>query len=218
LSHDLRSPLSAILIGAQLLERKLSGEEHHQLLRRILSSGERMAEMVEQLLDLTRARLKGGLDLVRETKPLDVGSLVQRTLEELRSLYPRQAITIEIEGDCTTSGDPNRLLQVFSNLLSNALNHGSSPVSVSVQGAEREVTVKIQNGGVIPSNLLPRLFDPFYKKPSKRSRGLGLGLFISQQIVLAHGGSVEIESNEELGVVSTVRLPRHPAAQEKPNT
>jgi len=218
LGHDLRNPLAAMLNGAQLLNHHLKEEQHLRVVRRMTSAGRRMTDMIEQLLDLTRVRLAGGLGFVRARRRLDVGELVQRTVEELRVSYPDQEILVEARGDCSTSGDADRLLQVFSNLVGNALNHGvaGSPVDVAVDGKDQEILVRVHNQGVIAAELLPTIFDPFRGKQtnSSPSRGLGLGLFISQQIAISHGGGVAVESNENSGTVFTVRVPRRSARQQ----
>jgi two-component system, sensor histidine kinase and response regulator len=209
LGHDLRNPLSTILAGAQVLEHDAT-EEQKRTLRRINNAGRRMTEMIEQMLDLTRARLGEGLG-VRETKQIDVAELVQRTIDELRAVHADREIVVETRGDCTAQGDADRLLQLFSNLVGNALVHGAAgPISVLVEGGGGEVQVHISNQGSIPGDLLPTLFDPFRARgrASSRSRGLGLGLYISRQIALAHAGNVCVESAPDTGTRFTVALPR----------
>ncbi len=213
LGHDLRNPLSAVLTGAQLLEAQLSDELQLRTLRRMTAAGRRMNSMIEQLLDLTRARLGTGLGLVRGSKPLDVGQLVQRAVEELRVAHPAREIAMQARGDCATSGDADRLLQLFSNLIGNAVSHGSAEgaVSISVEGGDREIAVSVHNRGAIPRELVPTIFDPFRERSSGRARGLGLGLFISQQIAVAHGGDIQVETNESAGTTFTTRIPRRGA-------
>src|SRR6202000_3172985 len=140
LGHDLRNPLGAILTGAQLLERQLTDPTQIRVVKRMNSSGERMSDMIEQLLDLTRARLAGGLGFVRVRKRLDVSNLVQRAVEELRAAHPDREIVVDIAGDCTTTGDADRLLQLFSNLVANAIAHGTAggPVAVRLEGSDEK--------------------------------------------------------------------------------
>lgn len=210
--HDLRTPLGTMLLGAQQLQAHLTDEFALRVLGRMTASGQRMADMIEQLLDLTRARWADGLGFLRSRSALDVASLVNRTVDELRGAHPARDVDVEIQGDCTSSGDPERLLQLFSNLIANALHHGEagSVVTVAVSGMEREIVICVRNRGVIPADVLPTLFDPFRgkKTTSSQSRGLGLGMFIAQQIALAHGGRVAVESSEETGTVVTARLER----------
>jgi len=212
LGHDLRNPLGAMVAGAELLASQLTDDRQLRTLRRMTAAGSRMTAMIEQLLDLTRARLGGGLGFVRARKRLDVGELVQRTLDELRATSPDRDIAFQATSDCTTSGDPERLIQLFGNLVANALTHGApgTSISVTVVGKSCDIVVEITNQGVIPPELVLTLFEPFRGKPqdAARSAGLGLGLFISQQIAMAHGGEITIESSAAAGTVVTVRLPR----------
>jgi two-component system, sensor histidine kinase and response regulator len=211
LGHDLRNPLGSIVMGAKLLERHVVGELPTQTLQRMVSSSGRMKDMIEQLLDLTRARLAGGLGFVRARREVDVGELVARAADELRPTAPDHPITVTPTGECRTAGDSTRLLQVFSNLLSNALSHGvpGTPISVTVGGLANEIIVIIRNHGAIPPDLLPTIFDPFRgARVSSGSQGLGLGLYISQQIVAAHDGTITVESGPQIGTAFSVRLPK----------
>ena len=211
LGHDLRNPLGAIILGAQLLERQIEDDKHLSTLRRITKAGQRMTDMIEQLLDLTRVRLAGGLGFVRALKHADVALLVQRTVDELRGAHPEREVKVETQGDCSTRGDADRLLQLFSNVIANAIHHGApgEPISVNLESSEDAISVCVHNQGVIPPDLLPTIFDPFRgRHPSSKSRGLGLGLFISQQIAVAHGGGISVASSEAHGTSFTVRLPR----------
>ena len=212
LGHDLRNPLAAMIMGTAWLQRQIADEAQMHTLRQMMAAGHRMTEMIEQLLDLTRARLAGGLGLWCARKHLDLGELVQRAVDELRLTNPDREIVIEADGDCTTWGDPDRLLQLFSNLVGNAVHHGTQGgrVSLSLAGREREIVIQIRNGGVIPPEVLPAIFEPFRGRTTSSSRpgGLGLGLFISQEIARAHDGDIGVDSNSTSGTVFTVRLPR----------
>jgi two-component system, sensor histidine kinase and response regulator len=212
LGHDLRNPLGAMVAGAELLAGQLSEEKHLRTLRRMTSAGRRMTAMIEQLLDLTRARLGGGLGFARERTRLDVRELVQRALEELRASHPGREIVFEAASECPTSGDAERLLQLFSNLAGNALAHSvpGTSIHVGVVGRSGDVAIIVRNQGVIPPERLETLFEPFQGRPqdASRSAGLGLGLFISQQIAVAHGGDITVDSSAAAGTTVTVRLPR----------
>ncbi len=153
---------------------------------------------------------------MRVRKRLDVSNLVQRAVEELRAAHPDREIVVEIAGDCTTTGDADRLLQLFSNLVANAIAHGTpgGAVSVRLEGGDEKVSVQVRNKGLIPGALMPTLFDPFRgrQRQTTKSRGLGLGLFICQQIAVAHSGTVEATSDEVTGETTfTVLLPRRAA-------
>ncbi len=212
LGHDLRNPLGALLTGAALLQAQLTEPKQLRTLQRMTSAGRRMTEMIEQLLDLTRARLAGGVGFGNARDHVDVTSLVQRAVEELQAVHPERRIVVLGAGGATTLGDPDRLLQLFSNLVANALHHGKAdaPVRVEVSVSAEDVTFSVHNGGAIPVELLPTLFDPFRKRPTQRanSHGLGLGLYISQQIALAHGSSIKVSSSEESGTLFTLCIPR----------
>jgi two-component system, sensor histidine kinase and response regulator len=212
LGHDLRNPLGALIAGAELLAYQLTDDRHQRTLAWMTAAGRRMTAMIEQLLDLTRARLGGGIGFVRTRKPLDVRELVQRALDELRASHRGRDIAFDAVGDATTSGDPERLLQLFSNVIANALTHGDpgGTVAVRVAGGSPDIVIEVKNPGAIPPERLGTLFEPFRREPkdAARSTGLGLGLFISQQIALAHGGDIAVASSPTAGTAVTIRLPR----------
>lgn len=207
LGHDLRNPLSTIVTGAQMLERQLADDKQLKNLGRMRSAADRMVRMIEQLLDLTRARSGGGLEIKREEVCLE--ALANRAMDELRGTYPERDLILHVEGDTSLLGDGDRLLQVLSNLIGNALRHGAenTPITVRLAGGD-PLVMRIHNEGFIAPELLPVLFDPFRGTRNHSSGGLGLGLFISEQIVRTHGGSVEVTSREKEGTTFTVRLPQ----------
>ena len=211
LSHDLRSPLNAVLTSAVLIQRRSTEQPVKDTATRILSSGKRMSRMIEDMLDMARARLAGGIPLKREAA--DLGALVDRALGEIQAAYPERRIEVSKAGDLNGNWDGERLAQVVSNLLGNALQHGEADdgVNVVVDGTHAEsVVITVENGGTIPPELLPQLFDPFRgaQRQTGRTEGLGLGLYIVQQIVVAHGGSVEVRSGENNRTSFSVGIPR----------
>jgi signal transduction histidine kinase len=213
LSHDLRSPLNAVLTSALLIQRRSTESPVQDIASRILSSGKRMSRMIEDMLDMARARLAGGIPLKREAA--DLGALIDRVVGEVQAAHPDRTIEIKQAGNLAGSWDSERLAQVASNLLGNALQHGQpdTPVRVTADGraADEEVILEVENAGSIPPDLLPQLFDPFRgtaQRQAGRSEGLGLGLYIVQQIVVAHGGSVDVRSGEDDRTVFVVRIPR----------
>lgn len=213
LAHDLRNPLGAMLTAAQLLLMRQAGEGDRTAkpLSRILSSGQRMSRMIDQLLDVTRARSGGGM--VIAPREANLADLCSQAVEELELVYPDRAICCEITGDLAGAWDPDRVLQIISNLLANAAQHAApgSGVDIRIDGARPDaVVLEVRNRGAIPASLLPLLFDPFRGARHRRdhSRGLGLGLFIVKELVRSHGGTVEVASSEEAGTVFTVQLPR----------
>ncbi len=210
LSHDLRTPLQAIIMGATMLQRQSDDPRVASLAQRMLHSGERMSGLIEDLLDVTRIRQAGGLALAPQT--LSMAALVDRTLDEVRTGFPDRQVESRCSGDPVGSWDGQRISQVIANLLGNALHHGTSgvPVLAEVDGtAADQVVVTVSNGGAIPPALLPHLFNPFRSgaRPPGGHHGLGLGLFIAQQIVQSHGGRIGAESSD--GITRfRVALPR----------
>lgn len=207
--HDLRNPLNVILMTTALLAD--SSDPHlKKCVDRLQSSGTRMLQIIEELFDLSRARLGGGIPI--EQKPLDLEALTRKTLAEFEATNPNRQIELVISGDVKGDWDGGRLGQVLSNLIGNALRHGSVsvPVRVTLSASASEVILSVHNGGHVSADLIPRLFEPFQSGLGRRTRaeGLGLGLYIVQQIVLAHGGDVQVTSTPEAGTTFQVRLPR----------
>jgi CheY-like chemotaxis protein len=208
--HDLRNPLGAVVAGAELLRETVSDPVSQRTVSRMIAAGHRMTEMIEQLVDLTRGRLGGGVGFVRSRVYLDVKELVQRAVDELRAAHPSRTIQIDSVGECMTTGDPQRLLQVFSNLLGNAVTHGvkQGAIMASVVGRDRDVMISVRNEGVVPPELLPVLFEPFRGSNRPTNGGLGLGMYIAREIARGHGGDITVESTERDGTIVTVVLPR----------
>jgi signal transduction histidine kinase len=210
LGHDLRTPLNTILTGAQLLEHRSQDDVTRKASASMVSSARRMSRMIEDMLDLARARLAGGIPLRRERT--DFAALVRRAVHEYQTGFPERQIEFFFEGDVVGDWDGDRLTQVVSNLIGNALQHGDpgGPVEIQLQVASaNEVVLSVTNAGCIPPDLLPHVFDPFRggQRPLTRSEGLGLGLYIVQQIVQAHGGTV----GAQCGATQTafhIRMPR----------
>lgn len=213
LGHDLRSPLSAMLMTVETLQLSLADGPHARALGRIERAGERMNRMIAQLLDLTRIRLGEGLRLERQPY-VDTAELARAAAEEVGAARPGPEVSIEVRGDGRGAFDPDRLAQVFSNLLDNAIVHGQpGPIELRLDGtAAEQVVVSVHNQGAIDAALLPTLFDPFHPIAGGLRRGspggLGLGLYIGAQIVEAHGGQITAESRPEHGTTFVIRLPR----------
>jgi PAS domain S-box-containing protein len=214
LAHDLRNPLSAILSGAEVAAQhaRLGDTERvERALKRIRKSGERMARMVAQLLDLTRIRSGGGIQV--EPGPADLLVLARSVMEELEAAQPGVRFQLAQRGGTTGEWDSDRLAQVLSNLLGNAVQHGTrdAPITVTIDGTAPELlTLSVHNAGHVPAELVPTLFRPLQdvKVASEGSSGLGLGLFISREIATAHGGSIELSSSAASGTEFVLRLPR----------
>jgi signal transduction histidine kinase len=216
LGHDLRNPLSTITMADSLLLKRqdLAPEARDQVLR-IRHAADRMQEMIGTLLDFTRARFLGKVPV--SPAPADMGEIAHGVVDELRVAWPDHDIRVEVRGDSHGRWDSGRMAQAISNLVGNAITYGepNTPVRVSVDGTGDEMILSVKNHGPpIPPELMPVLFEPFRTgAPEDRSpRGLGLGLYIVQQIVLAHDGTIDVESTAPEGTTFTVRLPRAPAA------
>ncbi|KRG43722.1 histidine kinase [Stenotrophomonas panacihumi] len=206
LTHDLRTPLSVVLLCAEKLAMQLPPEAPVQrTLGQMESSGLRMARMVEQLLDFSRIRTGG---IAVQPGPCHCGEVVQAVLEEARGLHADAVLDVQVEGDLMVHADADRISQIVSNLVGNALIHGGgAPVRIEIDGREgARVWLRVSNRGRIDEDLLPRLFEPF-KTRFHASHGLGLGLFIAHQFVLAHGGELTA-ANVEDEVRFEMRLPR----------
>ncbi|MFP2925481.1 PAS domain-containing protein [Pyxidicoccus sp. 3LG] len=212
-SHDLRTPLSAILLSVNALMRSDDVVQRHlKTVRRIATSAERMGRMISDLLDFTRGRLGGGIPVTR--RPAHLRSICQQVLEELEVGHPQRELRLKASGDrFQGEWDSDRLAQLLGNLGKNALDYSpeDSPVDFVLRDEGEAVCVEVHNAGApIPADLLPRIFEPFRRATSERhpTSGLGLGLFIVQQIAHAHGGRVEVHSTEAEGTTFTVWLPR----------
>lgn len=213
LGHDLRNPLSAIKTGAQLLRRQLEEEKHRRTATRIEASASRMAEMIDQLLDFTRIRLGSGLQITPTTLALE--PLVRQIVDEVQSAHGHVRFEVSARGNLEGHWDGDRLAQVFSNLLANAAHHGEPDPAPQVwlEGLEAEgVTLRVWNAGQIPPEVVRELFAPFRGSLQAGRRGLGLGLFISREVVSRHGGTLEARSEAGQGTTFTLRLPRSPRA------
>ena len=216
LGHDLRNPISAITMGGDLLLRRhdLSPAARDHVLRIRRSAG-RMQEMIDTLLDFTRVRFTGMLPVSRV--PANLADISQTAVDEVRLAWPDQSIDLDVHGDGHGEWDPARMSQTITNLLGNAIDHGEpgSVVHICVDGMGRDVELRVHNqGSPIPAQLIPVLFQPFRGGGVEdRSPGrLGLGLYIVEQIVHAHDGSIGVESSAETGTTFTVHLPRTHAA------
>jgi PAS domain S-box-containing protein len=214
LGHELRNPLNTILLTARLMVDSTElWPGSTKSVERLIASGVRMQRMIAQLLDLTRARLAGGIPIDRSASEKDLVPLVTKMVDEQRGAHPARAIKVLVEGPCMARVDEDRIEQVISNLLGNALAHGDSeePVTVVVKSSDHAVKIAVHNmGPPIDPEFLPLLFNPFARaeNSAKRSDGLGLGLYISERIVSAHGGTVEVESSAESGTRFVVTIPR----------
>ena len=213
--HDLRSPLSSVIMGADLmLKRGMLHDADAKVTARIARSAERMAKIISQLLDFTRSRLGAGMRI--EPRPADLAEICAEVIAEAETTHPDHSLIFEADPDMRGVWDGERLAQVVSNLVGNAIAHGKADGAVSVLLRDQgdSVTLSVHNQGpAIPAEVLPAIFDPFRgqaRRASRNSDGLGLGLFICRELVAAHRGEISVQSTEEAGTTFTVRLPRQP--------
>jgi signal transduction histidine kinase len=212
LGHDLRNPVSAMMMGAQLV-KKIGplNERQEMLIEQIGTSGDRAIEIMHQLLDITRARLGSGIHVLREQ--MDMAFLGRHLVDEMRSMHPSRIFTFKSSGDTTGVWDRPRLGQVLSNLLGNAVQYGFTdlPIDVTVVGDLKAVSVSVHNEGVpIPKDDIGGIFEALVRGGAEGggSTNLGLGLYITREIISAHGGTIRVASSEKDGTTFTALFPR----------
>ena len=210
ISHDLRTPLGAVMAGAALLAVPEDNPERRgRVVTRILTSAQRMERMIGDLLDLTRAKLGGSMPIDR--RPMDLQKLCEDAITEIRTGHPEAVIHFDARGDLRGTWDADRFAQVISNLLGNAVQHGNgSRITLTAEDQGDAVRVAIQNGGpAIPAHVLPVVFEPLARVSGDRaSHSIGLGLFIARAIVSAHGGRIDVRSSADAGTTLLVELPK----------
>ncbi|QRK12350.1 HAMP domain-containing histidine kinase [Archangium violaceum] len=221
LGHDLRNPLQAISGNAALLLRYGGlSEPQRKAVNRISISSDRMARMIGDILDFTRTRLGGGYTLQRTW--MNVHDVLRQVVEELEVAHPQRRFELSVSGTGWGEWDADRIAQAASNLVGNAVQYSpeDSEVRVVARDEGDGVRVEVHNGGTpIPAERMPHIFDPFVRgrdgaRSGSRS-GLGLGLYITHEIVKAHGGVVQVRSTEAEGTCFWLILPRHPSLAAK---
>ncbi len=218
LGHDVRSPLGAVSMGAQvLLQDQTLPAKVLKVGLRIFNSTKRVDEIVRDLLDFSTSHLGGGIPIDPYT--VDLGEICLNVVEEARTFHPDRKIGLVCEGSLIGAWDGPRLAQAFANLISNAVQHGKpdGKVTIVITGEPAGVVFQISNeSDVIPASKLRTLFDPVksfaIRPPSERTRArvqnLGLGLYVVKEIVRAHEGQISVTSTQETGVKFSVHLPR----------
>lgn len=223
LGHDLRSPLNTVLMASDfMLDTGELAEQHRTLTERIARSARRMNRMVGDLLDFTRDRLGSGIPVT--PAPMNLAVAVQQVVEEVGGANPGSEFQYNTSGNLEGSWDSARIGQVIANLLGNAVEHGTpnSIVDVTAQGEVDDVVLRVHNDGpVIPPEEIKGIFSPLKRIKSGQAASastgnLGLGLYIAERIVSAHGGTIHVRSSVEAGTLFTVRLPRKPAGTPPP--
>jgi signal transduction histidine kinase len=221
LSHDLRNPLNAIAMRAQVVRGiDLDPEEARESSRQIAQSVSVMERMIGDLLDYTRTRLGAGMPVT--PAPMDLELLGRELYEEFSTSNPGRKISFQAHGDLQGFWDADRVRQAISNLLGNAIQHGAEdiPVTLSLRGEASDVFIVVHNGGEpIPQGELTRIFDPLIRGSSaehpKRNRpgSIGMGLYIAREVVKSHGGRIDVASAKEGGTSFSIQMPRKSAPQ-----
>nr|WP_280156569.1 sensor histidine kinase [Piscinibacter sp. XHJ-5] len=212
LGHDLRGPLNAVLLTSHVISSMSAGTPASQHTEKLIRSGQRMKQLLDDLLDYNRTSLAIGIRVSPE--PVDLATVCREEIELLRAALPASTIEFRTDGVTRGSWDASRLRQVVSNLVINAARYGEpgGMVRVTLRGDDAQVQLSVENSGPnIPKDLMNALFEPLRRHAAAdapgESESLGLGLFIVRQIALAHGGSVSVESADGR-TRFTVTLPR----------
>lgn len=213
-SHDLRNPLAAIKMAAGLLERSLLESRQQRFLGQIHHSTDRAERMIVDLLDFTQARVGQGINLSMQS--IDLHATVARGVEELRLTFTANALIHRMEGEGACVADPDRLLQLVGNLVSNAVTYGAPDSDIVITSAFEANVIKVSvhnRGEPIPMEKVDSLYEPAVRvvSDSDETRTVGLGLFIVREIIRAHLGDISVRSSAEEGTTFTATLPR-PAA------
>ncbi len=224
LGHDVRSPLGAISVGAQMLMGNANMPPNAvKTASFIVDSSHRVAELVSDLLDFSTSHLGDGIPV--KTSVMDFSTVCSTVVDEMRLIHPTRIIQLEVAGDMEVVWDRVRISQAFGNLITNAVDHGSAaePIAVRVSAhSDDEIMWTVHNAGeLISSAHLRTIFDPakrFALRPACERKlsdkvNLGLGLYITHEIIVAHGGRIEVTSTQEGGTVFTVLLPRKGASK-----
>lgn len=224
LGHDLRTPLGAIGLGAEIMLRSQEiGSKYTKISTRIFHSSKRAAKIVEDLLDFTRANSSAGLSV--KQSPANLKDVCEGIIDELRIYHPERTILFDSDGHFDGDFDITRIEQAFCNLVDNAAKHGAvdSFVTIKLERDDSHGFLSIHNDGTpINGDDLPHIFDPmtryskFAADEEGPTSGLGLGLYIAHQIVTAHNGSIAVVSNTEQGTTFLIKLPLKAAQEPSP--
>ncbi len=210
LGHDLRNPLSAVSATAELLALRRNEPDLVKIGQRLKATTLRMARLIDDVMDFARGRLGSGIGVsINEVDDLAIALRV--VIAEAREANPDRVLADDIAINVPVRCDRTRVQQLLSNLLGNAVTHGAAEFPVRVQaridGSDWVLTV-VNGGNAIPADAMSKVFEPYWRPPtSKPGGGLGLGLYICKQIVLAHGGTLELSSSAEAGTCFVARLP-----------
>jgi signal transduction histidine kinase len=213
LNYDIRNPLQAVALSSELMLR-LGGLSERQIMLATgnIESALSAGVIINDLLDVTRARF--GTSLAVNRRLMDLGFVGHQVVDELRALNPTRTFILDASGELKGRWDKPRIGQVFSNLLSNAIHYGftDTPISVTITGPIEAVEIAVHNSGKpIPADKIDMIFNPLTRAGQRDQplrANLGLGLFVTREIIEAHGGTIDVTSSEENGTTFTARLPR----------
>jgi signal transduction histidine kinase len=218
LGHDLRNPLGTVVTGSTFVMQALDIPPRYVLVAtRMFNSAKRMSKLINDLIDFTRSHLGPGIPI--RVKQGSIVAVCEEVVNELRTYHPEKQIDLHVPPQLDAIFDEGRIAQVLSNLIGNAIQYGSgdAPVTVQVSGTEGDVVIAVNNRGTtIPSEKLPSVFDPMVRIAASvtsdylERTSLGIGLYISREIVHAHGGKVLLASTDADGTTFTVTMPRLP--------
>jgi signal transduction histidine kinase len=210
LGHDLRNPLNAVAAYGYVLQKRLTEPDLANIATRIIANVKRMSGLIDDVLDFARARLGGGIGVQMEDV-YDMDRALTAIVSELQDAQPGRVINSEIDRGIEVHCDRGRIQQLASNLLANAMTHGSpgQPVMFTAKVRAQDLVIEVWNAGEpIPAESVDKIFAPFWRRGTVENRqGLGLGLHICAQIVKAHHGELSVESTREQGTKFTATLP-----------
>jgi signal transduction histidine kinase len=221
LGHDLRNPLGTIMTGANIIMSAADvASKYVVVAARMFSSGQRMNKLISDLIDFTRTHLGSGLPV--KPRQVNIAHVCLNVVDELRTYHPDRTIDYDAQGKLDALWDEDRIAQVFSNLIGNALQYGAkdAPVTVRIRSDNDDIIATVNNKGApIAADKLATIFEPLVRLAKHGSSdfsqetSLGIGLFIAKEIVSAHSGTITVESSINAGTTFTLRLPRMPAME-----
>ena len=217
LGHDLRNPIGAASMSAELISTLGTlNEKQTKMATQITNSTARANQIIADLLDLTRAGFGSDLPVIKA--PMDMGIVSKELVDEMNVFHFGHEITLEIEGNPQGEWDKARIGQILSNLIGNAIQYSfpDTPIKVTVKGKPDEIILSVHNEGQpIPRDKTETIFDSLTRVTREQSEeqmgstNLGLGLYITKKIVVAHGGTIGVTSTEKGGTTFTAKFPRH---------
>lgn len=215
LGHDLRNPLSTTIMSSMTLMRQVNASSKvKSVATRIYNSSQRMDRLITDLMDFTRSQLGRKLTVV--TAPANLAKICADIVEELQIAHPERQIIMKMQGLFDGNWDQQRIAQVFSNLLGNAVQHGdsASPIEVKLSASKNQILIKVINQGKpIPESKIRYIFEPLMQHEQNehvdylKKTSLGLGLYITREIVMAHNGTIKVTSNTSKGTIFEIKLP-----------